>query len=110
MPPATSGARPLPPSDGREPDAPPVVLIERLVKRYRARPAVNGPSIAVGRGEVYGLIGPDAAGKSSMMKIIAGVLTHDGGDVRVLGIPVTSERSAEAIKGRIGFMPQGLGL
>jgi ABC-2 type transport system ATP-binding protein len=61
-------------------------------------------------GEIYGLIGPDGAGKSSLMKAIAGVLTYEAGSVEVFGVRVDSERAAERIKDRIGFMPQGLGL
>ncbi|MBV1912533.1 MAG: ATP-binding cassette domain-containing protein, partial [Cycloclasticus sp.] len=59
--------------------------------------------------EIYGLIGPDGAGKSTLMKAIAGVLTYDGGQVEVFGEIIDSEAAAEKIKGRIGFMPQGLG-
>ena len=47
------------------------------------------------KGEIYGLIGPDGAGKSSLMKAIAGVLTYDGGAVEVFGTLVDSERAAE---------------
>jgi ABC-2 type transport system ATP-binding protein len=55
------------------------------------------------------LIGPDAAGKSSIMKAIAGVLSYEMGCVEVFGRTIQSERDAEDIKGRIGFLPQGLG-
>ncbi|MDR4483766.1 MAG: ATP-binding cassette domain-containing protein [Nitrospirales bacterium] len=58
---------------------------------------------------MYGLIGPDAAGKSSIMKAIAGVLSYEQGCVEVFGTPIQSERQAEGIKARIGFLPQGLG-
>ncbi len=59
---------------------------------------------------MYGLIGPDGAGKSTLMKAVAGVLAYDAGRVEVFGLPVGSEAEAERIKDRIGFMPQGLGL
>ncbi len=62
------------------------------------------------KGELYGLIGPDGAGKSSVMKMLAGVLTPDGGTVDVFGTRIASERSAERVKGRLGFMPGWLGL
>jgi ABC-2 type transport system ATP-binding protein len=65
--------------------------------------------LAINKGEIYGLIGPDGAGKSTLMKAIAGVLTYDGGQVEVFGEIIDSEAAAEKIKGRIGFMPQGLG-
>jgi ABC-2 type transport system ATP-binding protein len=72
--------------------------------------AVDGVDLDVRHGEIHGLIGPDGAGKSSLMKAIAGVLTFDAGDVHVLGVPLDSEAACERIKDRIGFMPQGLGL
>jgi ABC-2 type transport system ATP-binding protein len=87
-----------------------VVAVEHLVKRYGARTAVRDVSLAVPRGRIYGLIGPDGAGKSSVLKAIAGVLVHDGGSVRVFDTLLDSERAADRVKGRLGFMPQGLGL
>lgn len=87
-----------------------VVRVSGLWKRYRNTFAVRGVDLEVRAGELYGLIGPDGAGKSSVMKTIAGVLAHDAGQVEVFGTKITSERSAERIKDRIGFMPQGLGL
>ncbi|HEW97852.1 MAG TPA: ABC transporter ATP-binding protein, partial [Beggiatoa sp.] len=68
-----------------------------------------GVSFAIKKGEIYGLIGPDGAGKSSLMKAISGILTYDSGSIEVFGTMISSEASAETVKGRIGFMPQGLG-
>ena len=89
--------------------AEPVVRVQGLTKCYRKQVAVDGLDLVVGAGEIYGLIGPDGAGKSSLMKIIAGVLTYDGGTVEVFGQNISSEAAAERVKGRMGFMPQGLG-
>lgn len=80
-----------------------------FVKRYGGHVAVDGLDLDIGRGEIFGLIGPDGAGKSSLMKAAAGVLSFEGGELEVFGVPLTSERQAERIKGRIGLMPQGLG-
>ncbi|WP_114973416.1 ATP-binding cassette domain-containing protein [Rhodoferax ferrireducens] len=88
----------------------PVVRVQELVKRYRQQTAVDGASLTLERGEIYGLIGPDGAGKSSLMKAIAGVLSFEGGTLHVLGEKIDSEAAAERVKGRLGFMPQGLGL
>lgn len=87
-----------------------VVRVSQFVKRYKKHLAVDGVDLEVRKGEIYGLIGPDGAGKSSLMKAIAGVLTYDGGAVEVFGTRVDSERAAERIKPKIGFLPQGLGL
>jgi len=88
----------------------PVVAVRDFCKKYRRQVAVEGVSLSIQPGEIYGLIGPDGAGKSSLMKAIAGVLTFDRGEVDVLGVRIDSEAAAERVKGRIGFMPQGLGL
>ncbi len=87
-----------------------VVQVSGFVKRYKKHVAVDGVDLTVHKGEIYGLIGPDGSGKSSLMKAIAGVLTYDGGVVEVFETRVDSERAAERIKPRIGFLPQGLGL
>jgi len=90
--------------------APLVIRVAGLEKSYRRRPAVRGIDLNVHAGEIYGLIGPDGAGKSTLLKAIAGVLRFDAGTVEVLGTPIDSDRAAERIKPRIGFLPQGLGL
>ncbi|MEJ5301105.1 MAG: ATP-binding cassette domain-containing protein [Thermodesulforhabdaceae bacterium] len=87
-----------------------VVKVDGVSKRYRRYRAVENVSLEVHKGEIFGLIGPDGAGKSTLMKAIAGVLSYDEGIIRVFDVPVNSEASAELIKHRIGFMPQGLGL
>jgi ABC-2 type transport system ATP-binding protein len=87
-----------------------IVRVSSFVKRYKKHVAVQDVDLEIKRGEMYGLIGPDGAGKSSLMKAIAGVLSYEGGTVEVFGTTVDSERSAEQIKSKIGFLPQGLGL
>lgn len=88
----------------------PVVRLRGLVKRHGPRVAVDGVSFDVPAGALFGLIGADGAGKSSLMKAVAGVLAHDAGEVAVFGHRIDSEAAAEAVKARLGFMPQGLGL
>lgn len=88
----------------------PIVRVAQFIKRYKKHVAVNGVDLEIRKGEIYGLIGPDGAGKSSLMKALAGVLSYEGGDIEVFGIKVDSEHAAERIKHWIGFLPQGLGL
>ncbi len=88
----------------------PLLRIEGFAKRYGKRSAVEDLGLEIHRGEIFGLIGPDGAGKSSLMKAVAGVLAFDAGRIEVFGTEVHSERSAERVKDRLGFMPQGLGL
>jgi len=87
-----------------------IVTVQQLSKHYRKQVAVAELSLNIRAGEIYGLIGPDGAGKSTLMKAIAGVLTYDSGQLTVFGERIDSEAAAEKIKNRIGFMPQGLGL
>ncbi|WP_414040376.1 ATP-binding cassette domain-containing protein [Acidithiobacillus sp. M4-SHS-6] len=70
--------------------------------------AVQGASFSVGKGEVFGLLGADGAGKTSIIQILAGVLSADGGEAEVAGLDVG--RHPELVKERIGYMPQGIGL
>jgi len=87
----------------------PVVQVCNLGKRYKKTVAVRDVSLTVQPGEVFGLIGPDGSGKSSLIRAIAGVQQYDSGSIEVFGQLVDSERSAEKVKGRLGLMPQGLG-
>ncbi|HEU4844352.1 MAG TPA: ATP-binding cassette domain-containing protein [Burkholderiaceae bacterium] len=89
----------------------PSLLVEArgLGKRYGAVRAVDAVELEVRPGEIYGLIGPDGAGKSSLLKAVAGILRFDSGTLDVFGVRLDSERACERIKDRIGLMPQGLG-
>ena len=94
----------------KNPVSAPVVRVTGFRKSYARRVAVDGVDLDVRAGEMYVLIGPDGAGKSSLMKAIAGVLDYEGGAVEVFDARIDSEAAAERVKDRIGFMPQGLGL
>lgn len=86
----------------------PLIEVTGLSKRYRRIQAVDDISLAVQLGEIFGLLGPDGAGKSTIIQVLAGVLLPDRGRAVVTGIDVL--RDPEAVKARIGYMPQGLGL
>ncbi len=87
----------------------PVIRVEGLTKYYNKKVlAVDNVSFEVRRGEVFGLIGPDGAGKTTVLQVLAGVLKPTSGNVFVSGVEVT--RDPERIKPLIGYMPQGLGL
>ncbi|HEC99386.1 MAG TPA: ABC transporter ATP-binding protein [Proteobacteria bacterium] len=90
----------------------PVIKVENLCKHYGRRKrvveAICDVSFTVNRGEIFGLIGPDGAGKTSIIQILAGVLSAGEGKASVAGIDVI--KNPEAVKGIVGYMPQGLGL
>jgi lipooligosaccharide transport system ATP-binding protein len=81
-----------------------VIRVDGLVKRYGELVAVNGVSLAVGRGECVGLLGPNGAGKTSTLRVLQCLSPYDGGEVRVFGLEAS--RSAREIKGRLGVVPQ----
>ena len=73
--------------------APPVLAVDRLRKRYGDTVAVDGVSFAVAPGEIVGLLGPNGAGKTTTIDMILGVLASDEGAVRVEGIDLARRRS-----------------
>ncbi|MEM3335930.1 MAG: ATP-binding cassette domain-containing protein [Thermoplasmata archaeon] len=85
-----------------------VIKVENLCKSYKKFKAVDNVSFSVNKGEVFGLIGPDGAGKTSIIQILAGVLKANEGKAFVNDIDVT--KNPEKVKALIGYMPQGLGL
>ncbi|WP_029407479.1 ATP-binding cassette domain-containing protein [Thiomicrorhabdus sp. Milos-T2] len=86
------------------------VEIKDFSKSYKKIQAVDDISLSIQTGEIYGLIGPDGAGKSTLMQAVAGVLRFNSGQIRVFDQLIDSDKSAEKIKHSLGFMPQGLGL
>jgi ABC-2 type transport system ATP-binding protein len=80
------------------------VQAEDLRKSFRGRPAVNGLDLAVPVGEVFGLVGPDGAGKTTTFRLLCGILTPDSGRMSVAGHDVTGD--PEAVKARIGYLSQ----
>ncbi len=86
----------------------PVVETRGLVKRYGDQLAVAGVDLAVGPGEIYGLVGPNGAGKTTTMKILATLLAPTAGEAYVTGIPVGSDPLE--VRRRIGYMPDFYGV
>ncbi|WP_022846568.1 MULTISPECIES: ATP-binding cassette domain-containing protein [unclassified Desulfurobacterium] len=89
-----------------------VVEVKDLKKTYNKGKtlAVDGISFTVRKQDIYIFVGPDGAGKSSTLKVIAGVLEYDEGEVRLFGRDIKRESVVERLKDKIAFMPQGLGL
>jgi ABC-2 type transport system ATP-binding protein len=75
-----------------------------LVKRFGKATALDGVHIAVPPGRITGLVGPDGAGKTTLIRILAGLMAPTGGEVRMLGKP-----PGEALD-ELGYMPQRFGL
>ncbi len=90
----------------------PVVLFRDVVKRFESRErrvtAIAGLSAEVKPGCITGLVGPDGAGKTTLMRLMAGLLRPNSGIIRVLGLD--SQRDSAAVQAAVGYMPQRFGL
>jgi ABC-2 type transport system ATP-binding protein len=84
------------------------IRTDNLTKRFGAVTAVDGLSLAVAKGELFGLIGPDGAGKTTTLRMLAAIMDPSAGSALVLGRDIV--REAESIKGEIGYMSQRFGL
>jgi drug efflux transport system ATP-binding protein len=84
------------------------IEVSGLVKSFAGIVAVDHLSFSVRRGEIFGLVGPDGAGKTTTMRMLAGILAPDRGSIRVAGCDVLAD--PEAVKTRISYMPQRFGL
>jgi len=96
------------PGRGQSENGDKIIEVVQVFKNFKKTPALTNLSLQIKKGEIFGLIGPDGAGKSTLTHIIAGILRPDKGQVSVVGQDVL--KSPESIKSAIGFLPQGLGL
>jgi nodulation ABC transporter nodI len=86
----------------------PAIEINGLTKRYGSLTALDDISLSVDTGEMFGLIGPDGAGKSSLYRILATLMAPDSGSASVLGLDTV--RDYRALRLRIGYMPERFSL
>ena len=84
------------------------IKTSRLTKAFKENIAVNGIDLEVHRGELFGLVGPDGAGKTTTMRLLSAIMVPTSGDAWVAGMSVRTH--GEAIKERIGYMSQRFGL
>ena len=95
---------------------PPMLGAEGLVKTYGRTRALNGLSLHVPRGSIYGFVGPNGAGKTTTLRILATLLAPDSGEAWVDGRPLTATRSfaaarpLAAVRAKIGYMPDFFGV
>lgn len=79
------------------------VSFSNLTKAYGSVKALDGVSLTVSKGELFGLIGPDGAGKTTLMRILTSLLLPDGGEAQVAGFDV--RRDYRELRRSIGYMP-----
>jgi ABC-2 type transport system ATP-binding protein len=89
-------------------DPGPLVVLDRMTRRYGDVVAASEVSFDVRHGEMFGLIGPDGAGKTTTLRVILGLLRPDQGTVRTCGLdPI---RDSDAVSRRIGYLSQRFSL
>ncbi len=86
----------------------PVISAGHLTRRFRTRAAVDRLDLEVQRGEVFGLIGPDGAGKTTAIRLLSAVMRPTSGTAHVLGYDI--RRDAERVRRAVGYMPQKFSL
>ncbi len=85
-----------------------VVAVQSLNRRFGETLAVDDVSFTVERGAIFGLVGPDGAGKTTIMRMLAGVMKPDGGRITVDGVDAVAD--PESVKTHLSYMPQRFGL
>ncbi len=86
----------------------PIIKINNLQKNYGNVNAVNNVIYEVFRGEMFGLVGPDGAGKTTTMRMLVGLLTPDNGNAEILGLDLLTQKNI--IKNEIGYLSQKFSL
>jgi ABC-2 type transport system ATP-binding protein len=86
----------------------PAIETTNLSRSFGAVQAVAGLTMSVPAGRIYGLVGPDGAGKTTTLRMLCGALLPQGGEAMVMGIDVA--RDPEGVRRRIGYMPQRFSL
>src|SRR5450755_1111976 len=107
MSPASSASPQAPPAAGTggaaaAPAASPAVHTIELRKHYRATVALNGLSMTVARGEVFGFLGPNGAGKTTAVRLLLGLARPTSGEAMVLGAPAGDRETRR----KIGYLPE----
>jgi len=86
----------------------PAISAEHLVRRFGNFTAVNDVSFRVEKGEIFGFLGPNGSGKTTVIKMLTGLLPLSGGEAHVEGIDVRTD--SEGVRERIGYMSQNFSL
>src|SRR5271169_6417180 len=84
------------------------ISAEHLVRRFGAFTAVNDVSFGVEKGEIFGFLGPNGSGKTTVIKMLTGLLPLSSGDATVQGIDVRMD--PEGVREHIGYMSQNFSL
>ena len=89
-------------------DKSPIIETKRLKRDFKSVTAVDELTLSIAPSELFGLVGPDGAGKTTTLRLLAGLLSVTDGEATVLGLDLKSQ--AEAIKPHVGYMAQQFSL
>ena len=81
----------------------PAIETDQLTKSYGSTVAVDGLTLSIERGTIYGFLGPNGAGKSTTMRMLTGLIEPTSGAARVAGVPIGDH---EQLVKQIGFLPE----
>ncbi|HKW55858.1 MAG TPA: ABC transporter ATP-binding protein [Candidatus Acidoferrum sp.] len=95
-------------ASGTQGPAEAAITAQNLVRRFGQVTAVNDVSFRVEKGEIFGFLGPNGSGKTTVIKMLTGLLPMSGGSASVEGLDVRAQ--AEAVRERIGYMSQNFSL
>ncbi len=84
------------------------IQINNLTKTFGELTAVKSLNLEVRTGEIFGLVGPDASGKTTTIRMLCGILPPDAGEATVAGCDIRKE--TESLKEKVGYLPQRFGL
>jgi ABC-2 type transport system ATP-binding protein len=84
----------------------PVIVVDRVTKRYAGHTAVRNLSLEVPRGGIFGLLGPNGAGKTTTIRMLLSIITPDEGKITLFG----SQGSGRELSAKIGYLPEERGL
>jgi ABC-2 type transport system ATP-binding protein len=84
------------------------IIAEGIHKSFKEAKALNGVDLSINKGDIYGLVGPDGAGKTTLIRILVGIMSADKGSITVLGKDV--RKNPDSIKHLIGYMSQKFSL
>ena len=86
----------------------PIIHAHDLTRRFGDLTAVDHLNLAIAAGEIFGLVGPDGAGKTTTLRMLCGLVNPSEGSASIAGHDVV--RESQAVKDRIGYMAQKFGL
>lgn len=86
----------------------PILIVDHISRSFGAVQAVNDVSLKVSPGQIYGLVGPDGAGKTTTLRLICGAFKPDSGSVHIGGFPL--DKKAEQAREQVGYLSQQFSL